>query len=95
MTLVPHHQASSRFPRTPWDQRGRIASICIGAFTLAQAGLLDGRRATTPWLYGHELQSRFPKIKLEIDRIFIADDPVWTYAGRPAAISHWPWSKET
>ena len=64
----------------------RIASICIGAFTLAQAGLLDGRRATTHWLYGRELQSRFPKIKVEIDRIFIADGPVWTSAGMTAGI---------
>jgi transcriptional regulator GlxA family with amidase domain len=64
----------------------RIASICIGAFTLAQAGLLDGRRATTHWLYGRELQSRFPKIKVEADRIFIADGPVWTSAGMTAGI---------
>ena len=64
----------------------RIASICIGAFTLAQAGLLDGRRATTHWLYGRELQSRFPKIKVEVDRIFIADGPVWTSAGMTAGI---------
>src|SRR5258707_12507442 len=64
----------------------RIASICIGAFTLAQAGLLDGRRATTHWLYSRELQSRFPKIKVEVDRIFIADGPVWTAAGMTAGI---------
>src|SRR5258707_853351 len=64
----------------------RIASICIGAFTLAQAGLLDGRRATTHWLYSRELQSRFPKIKVEVDRIFIADGPVWTSAGMTAGI---------
>src|SRR6267142_509225 len=64
----------------------RIASICIGAFTLAQAGLLDGRRATTHWLYSRELQSRFSKIKVEVDRIFIADGPVWTSAGMTAGI---------
>jgi transcriptional regulator GlxA family with amidase domain len=64
----------------------RIASICVGAFTLAQAGLLDGRRATTHWLYGRELQSRFPKVKVEVDRIFIADGPIWTSAGMTAGI---------
>jgi transcriptional regulator GlxA family with amidase domain len=64
----------------------RIASICVGAFTLAQAGLLDGRRATTHWLYGRELQSQFPKIKVEVDRIFIADGPIWTSAGMTAGI---------
>src|SRR4030081_2933533 len=64
----------------------RIASICIGAFTLQRDGLLDGRRATTHWLYSRELQSRFPKIKVEVDRIFIADGPVWTSAGMTAGI---------
>jgi len=64
----------------------RIASICIGTFTLAQAGLLDGRRATTHWLYGRELQNRFPKVKVQVDRIFIADGPVWTSAGMTAGI---------
>src|ERR1700687_4005582 len=76
MTSVPHRQESSR----------RRASICIGAFTLAQAGLLDGRRATTHWLYGRELQARFPKVKVEVDRIFIIDGPVWTSAGMTAGI---------
>jgi transcriptional regulator GlxA family with amidase domain len=62
------------------------ASICVGAFTLAEAGILDGRRATTHRLFAHELQSRFPKIKVEMDRIFIADGPVWTSAGMTAGI---------
>ena len=64
----------------------RIASICVGAFTLAEAGLLDGRRATTHWLYSRELQSRFPRVKVEFDRIFIADGPFWTSAGMTAGI---------
>jgi transcriptional regulator GlxA family with amidase domain len=64
----------------------RMASICVGAFTLAQAGLLDGRRATTHWLYGRELQSRFPRVTVEVDRIFIADGPIWTSAGMTAGI---------
>src|SRR6266403_2942669 len=64
----------------------RIASICLGAFTLAEAGLLDGRRATTHWACAQELQQRFPKIRVEMDRIFIADGPVWTSAGMAAGI---------
>jgi transcriptional regulator GlxA family with amidase domain len=64
----------------------RIASICIGAFTLGGAGLLDGRRATTHWLFAKELQRRYPKTSVEVDRIFIADGQVWTSAGMTAGI---------
>jgi transcriptional regulator GlxA family with amidase domain len=64
----------------------RIASICVGAFILGEAGLLDGRRVTTHWLFGKELQNRYPKARVEVDRIFIADGPVWTSAGMTAGI---------
>jgi len=64
----------------------RIASICTGAFVLAAAGVLDGRRATTHWANARELQRRYPAIKVEEDRIFIADDKVWTSAGMTACI---------
>lgn len=64
----------------------RIASICVGAFILGEAGLLDGKRATTHWMFGDELQARFPKAKVEIDRIFIADGQIWTSAGMTAGI---------
>jgi transcriptional regulator GlxA family with amidase domain len=64
----------------------RVAAPCTGAFLLAQAGILDGRRATTHWAYARELQTRFPKVKVEEDRIFIVDGPVWTSAGMTAGI---------
>jgi transcriptional regulator GlxA family with amidase domain len=64
----------------------RLASICTGAFILGEAGLLDGRRATTHWLFAKELQSRFPKTSVEVDRIFIADGQVWTSAGMTAGL---------
>jgi transcriptional regulator GlxA family with amidase domain len=64
----------------------RIASICTGAFILAEAGLLDGRRATTHWLVARDLQSRFPQVRMEEDRIFIIDGPIWTSAGMSAGI---------
>jgi transcriptional regulator GlxA family with amidase domain len=64
----------------------RIASICTGAFALAEAGLLDGRRATTHWHHAPELQKRFPAVKVEPDRIFIVDGSVWTSAGMTAGI---------
>jgi transcriptional regulator GlxA family with amidase domain len=59
----------------------RIASTCVGAFTLAEAGLLDGRRATTHWAVAAELSRRFPHTKVEPDRIFVQDGQIWTSAG--------------
>lgn len=64
----------------------RIASICVAAFILGDAGLLDGRRSTTHWLFGKELQTRVPKTRVEIDRIFIGDGHIWTSAGMTAGI---------
>jgi transcriptional regulator GlxA family with amidase domain len=64
----------------------RIAATCTGAFILAEAGLLDGRRATTHWNRSRDLQARFPKVQVEGDRIFIVDGPVWTSAGMTAGI---------
>jgi transcriptional regulator GlxA family with amidase domain len=64
----------------------RIAATCHAAFVLAEAGLLDGRRATTHWVRANELRSRYPNIRVEEDRIFIADGPVWTSAGMTAGI---------
>lgn len=64
----------------------RVAAICTGAFLLAEAGLLDGRRATTHWFHARDLQQRFPKIKVDEDRIFINDGPIWTSAGMSAGL---------
>ena len=64
----------------------RIAATCHGAFVLAEAGLLDGRRATCHWSRADELRARFPNVRVEEDRIFIADGPVWTSAGMTAGI---------
>ncbi len=64
----------------------RISSICTGAFALADAGLLDGRRVTTHWIFTEELKNRFPKVYLEENRIFVIDGPIWTAAGNSAGI---------
>jgi transcriptional regulator GlxA family with amidase domain len=64
----------------------RVASICTGALVLAEAGLLDDRRVTTHWAYARYFRERFPKVKLEEDRIFIIDDAIWTSAGCTACI---------
>src|SRR6266436_6117375 len=75
-----------KFLRQALERSRRVAATCTGAFTLAEAGLLDGRRATTHWYYARELQTRFPKVKMEEDRIFIIDAPVWTSAGATAGL---------
>jgi transcriptional regulator GlxA family with amidase domain len=64
----------------------RVASICSGAFVLAEAGLLDGRRATMHWAHASEFRARFPNVTTDADRIFINDGPVWTSAGMTAGI---------
>jgi transcriptional regulator GlxA family with amidase domain len=64
----------------------RVAATCRSAFILAEAGLLDGRRATTHWNGARDLQAQFPKVKVEEDRNFIVDGPVWTSAGMTAGI---------
>jgi len=64
----------------------RVAGICTGAYVLAEAGLLDGRRATTHWNHARNLQRLYPAVKVEEDRIFSVDGNVWTSAGMTAGI---------
>jgi transcriptional regulator GlxA family with amidase domain len=64
----------------------RIGSVCTGAFLLAAAGLLDGRRAATHWNSCAELARRFPKVRVESDPIFVRDGSVWSSAGVTAGI---------
>lgn len=75
----------------PWLQglarsRRRVTSVCTGAFALAAAGLLDGRRATTHWRHAATLQQGHPAVRVEPDRIYLRDGPVWTSAGISAGI---------
>jgi transcriptional regulator GlxA family with amidase domain len=67
-------------------QARRVASVCTGAFLLAAAGLLDGRRAATHWKYCTRLAQRFPAVRVEPDPIFVRDGQVWTSAGVTAGI---------
>lgn len=64
----------------------RLAAVCTGAFVLAEAGLLDGRRATTHWMHARDLQRAYPKAQVDEDRIFINDGPIWTSAGMTAGV---------
>lgn len=74
------------FVRKAGQQARRVAGVCTGAFVLAQAGLLDGRRATTHWAYAAALQRLYPQISVEDDRIFIIDGSIWTSAGMTAGL---------
>ena len=70
--VVPATPGTIAFLREAAASVRRIASICLGAFTLAEAGLLDGRRATTHWAAAQVLQQRFPKVRVEMDRFLQA-----------------------
>lgn len=59
----------------------RVASVCTGAYLLAEAGLLDGRRATTHWLSCEHLAARYPDVEVDPEPIFVRDGPVATSAG--------------
>lgn len=64
----------------------RIASVCSGAFLLAQAGLLEGKRAATHWAMMDMLKERHPTIQLDRDAIFVQQESIWTSAGVTAGI---------
>jgi transcriptional regulator GlxA family with amidase domain len=64
----------------------RVASICTGAFLLAEAGLLDGRQATTYWTYTRQLAERYPSVVMEPDVLFVQDGQMLTSSGYAAGI---------
>src|SRR6188472_1377972 len=69
-----------------YDRGARLVSVCTGAFVLAAAGLLDGRRATTHWMYAERLARRYPRVELDPDVLYLADERVFTSAGTAAGI---------
>jgi transcriptional regulator GlxA family with amidase domain len=72
--------------KTVRSRTRRMASICTGSFIMAQAGLLDGRRATTHWRHTGLLSRAFPRISVEPDAIFVRDGDIYTSAGVSAGI---------
>jgi transcriptional regulator GlxA family with amidase domain len=68
------------------DQGARVLGVCSGAFLLAGAGLLDGRRAATHWRYARELAQRFPAVEVDPGVLYVADGSIVTSAGTAAAI---------
>ena len=83
---VPTSAATLEFLRQASTHARRTVGLCTGAFILAEAGLLSGRRATTHWAFAHEMQRRYPDISVEEDRIYIADGTLWTSAGMTAGL---------
>jgi transcriptional regulator GlxA family with amidase domain len=67
-------------------EASRIASVCTGAFLLAETALLDRRRATTHWGYAQQFQQRYPAVRTELDAIYVNDGNIWTSAGVTAGI---------
>jgi transcriptional regulator GlxA family with amidase domain len=64
----------------------RLGAVCVGAFLLAEAGLLNGRRATAHWRFGRELAARYPGVRVEHDPIWVRDGNIYTSAGVSAGI---------
>jgi transcriptional regulator GlxA family with amidase domain len=93
LVAVPAHPIGSAAPpavaaalRRAADRGAYVLSVCSGAFLLAEAGLLDGRRCTTHWKYADELARRFPKITVDPNVLYVADDNIATSAGTAAGI---------
>jgi transcriptional regulator GlxA family with amidase domain len=64
----------------------RIGAVCVGAFLLAEAGLLDSRRATAHWKFGRELAARYPRVRVEHEPLWVKDGNIYTSAGISAGI---------
>ena len=84
--LRPPRAETIRALRDAYDRGARILSVCIGAFVLAEAGILDGRRATTHWRYADRLRERYPQIEVDPNVLYVDDGQVMTSAGTAAGI---------
>jgi transcriptional regulator GlxA family with amidase domain len=94
LVAVPHWRSMDERPpyelmralREVVARGGRVMSVCSGAFVLAAAGLLDGRRATTHWRYAAELARRYPRVDVDQNVLYVDAGPVLTSAGTAAGI---------
>jgi transcriptional regulator GlxA family with amidase domain len=78
--------ATRRFVRACGKSARRVASVCSGSYVLATAGMLDGKSATTHWSRSADFAAKFPKVRLQPDRIFVRDGKIWSSAGITAGI---------
>jgi transcriptional regulator GlxA family with amidase domain len=84
--LAPPPEAVLEALRAAASRGARLMSVCTGAFALAHAGLLDGRRATTHWAWAGELAARFPAVEVDPEALFVDEGQVLTSAGLSAGI---------
>jgi AraC family transcriptional activator FtrA len=85
-TLEPPSAAVLEALRAAAQGGARVLAVCTGAFALAHAGLLDGRRATTHWAWAAELSARFPDVEVEPGALYVDEGEVMTSAGLSAGI---------
>lgn len=83
---VPRRPAVLDAIRRAHARGARLIGFCSGAFTLAEAGVLDGRRATAHWQWADDFRARFPSVRLEPDVLFVDDGDILTAAGSAAAL---------
>lgn len=85
-TRLVRDPALSAWMRSVSPAIRRLGAVCVGSFLLAEAGLLNGKRATTHWKFGRELAKRYPKVRVETDPIWVKDGNIYTSAGISAGI---------
>ncbi|MFI9235356.1 GlxA family transcriptional regulator [Streptomyces sp. NPDC053079] len=83
---VPRRRSVLEAIRRAHARGARLVGFCSGAFTLAEAGVLDGRRATAHWQWADDFRARFPSVRLESDVLFVDDGDILTAAGSAAAL---------
>lgn len=84
--LEPPPDAALEALRAAASRGARAISVCTGAFVLAHAGLLDGRRATTHWAFAERLEARFPAVEVDPAALYVDEGAVMTSAGLSAGI---------
>ncbi|MBN9606125.1 MAG: helix-turn-helix domain-containing protein [Actinomycetales bacterium] len=85
-SIGPVEEAYLEVVRAAAARGAWVLSVCSGAFVLAEAGILDGRRATTHWMYADRLAAEYPRIEVDPEVLYIDDDRVVTGAGTAAGI---------
>jgi transcriptional regulator GlxA family with amidase domain len=85
-TRLARDQALSAWLKNAAPALRRLGAVCVGSFLLAEAGLLNGKRATTHWKFGRELAKRYPKVRVETEPIWVKDGNIYTSAGISAGI---------
>ena len=85
-TRAERDAALSAWLRKTADEVRRLGAVCVGSFLLAEAGLLNGRRATSHWRFGREFATRHPQVRVEHEPLWVKDGNIYTSAGVSASI---------